>query len=105
IERERDAGRVVRTEPLARDPGMRPHPQLALCELIEQIVEAILEPSACDGDLEILEAKLEQLLVGQSGPGKFLARHDVSGSYYEVAPSHGVNSTGFRKAIEGFRIV
>jgi hypothetical protein len=40
-----------------------------------EVVHAVLEPCAADGDLEILQAKLEQLFVGEVGPGKFPTRH------------------------------
>ena len=50
---------------------MGPDPDAALLEFVVEIVEAVLEPGAFDRDLEVLEAKLEQLLVGQGGPGKF----------------------------------
>src|SRR5262249_52211449 len=78
IEGERDAQRIVRAEPFARDPGMRPRPDVALRKLLVQGFEAVLEPGALDGDLEVLEAELEQLLLGQGGPGEFLARHGFS---------------------------
>ena len=38
-------------------------------------MQAVLEPRAFDGHLEVLEPDLQQLVVGQRGPGKFLARH------------------------------
>ena len=78
IERDGDAGRVVRAEPFARDPGMRPQPDAALFELVVEIVQAVLQPGALDPDLEVLEAAPEQLLGGQVFPGKCPTRHGAS---------------------------
>src|SRR4029079_4857340 len=75
IERNGDPGRVVRTEPFARDPGMRPHTDAALRELLVQVVEAVLEPGALDRQPEVAKAELEQLLVRQRRPGEFFTRH------------------------------
>src|SRR5439155_13177607 len=76
IKRNGDARRDVGAEPFVGDPGMRPDAQSAPAELVVEIGEPLLEPRPFDGDLEILEAKLQQLVVGQRGPGK-LARHGV----------------------------
>jgi hypothetical protein len=65
IERDRDPGRVARAEPLIRDPGMRPHPQVPLGKLLMKLAKTVLEPGARDRDLQILQAKAQQLLVGQ----------------------------------------
>ena len=70
IERDGDAGRVVGAEPLVRDPGVRPHPQPPLRELLVEIGEAALEPGAFERDLEVLQAQLQQLSVGKRGPGE-----------------------------------
>jgi hypothetical protein len=44
---------------------MRPNPKPPLGELVIEVLQAPLEPSACDGDLEVLEAQLEKLAVRQ----------------------------------------
>jgi hypothetical protein len=54
---------------------MGPDSDAALLELAMEIVEAVLEPGAFERELEILEADLEQLLVGQRGLGKLPTRH------------------------------
>src|ERR1700730_18210533 len=54
IERDSDARRVFRAEPLARDPGMGPGPDAALFEFFMETAEAVLKPGAVDRDLEIL---------------------------------------------------
>src|SRR6476660_6137823 len=41
---------------------------------------------AFNSDLEIAEAQLEQLLVGQGGPGKFLGRHEISNPGSDLDP-------------------
>ncbi len=56
---------------------MRSDAQSAPTKLVMEIGEALLEPRAFDADLEILEAELEELIVGQRGPSK-LTRHGVS---------------------------
>jgi hypothetical protein len=53
-------------------------------------IEALLEPSAFNFNLEIPETQLEQLLVWQRGPGKLLSRHgnvkpDGGGTVYMVS--------------------
>src|SRR6266496_2592390 len=50
IERDRNAGRVCRAEPLARYPGVWPQPDAPLFELAVESVEAILQPCAFDPD-------------------------------------------------------
>src|SRR5271157_6500046 len=57
---------------------MGPHANAALGQLVVQRQQAVLKPRAFDSDLEVLEAKLQQLLVGQCGPGKFATRHGAS---------------------------
>src|SRR5262249_31448731 len=79
IERKGDAGRILGAEPFARDPGMRSHPDATLIELIEQGVEAVLEPGALNRDLQIPQPKLEQLLVRERSPGKSPAPHCALG--------------------------
>ncbi len=59
IERNGDAGRVVRAEPLAGNPGVRPHADAGLRQFVMQGDQAVLEPGALDGDLEVLEPDLE----------------------------------------------
>src|SRR5215470_16214729 len=54
IERDGDAWRVFRAEPLARDPGMGPGPDATLFEFFMETGEARLKPGAVDRDLEIL---------------------------------------------------
>src|SRR6185312_4679836 len=80
IERDTDAGGAVRAEPLAGNPGVRPYPQTRLRQLVMQALHAVFEPGALHGEVEVLEPELEQLLVGQIGPGKFLCtRHGFRG--------------------------
>src|SRR5208282_2834632 len=57
---------------------MRPHANAALGQLVLKRQQAVLEPGAFDPDLEVLEAKLQQPLVGQCGPGEFPTRHGAS---------------------------
>src|SRR5687767_11675998 len=57
---------------------MRPDAEATLGELIVQITEAPCKPRARYADLKVLEAKLQELFVGQRSPGKIvgtLARH------------------------------
>src|SRR5262249_53108466 len=54
IERDSDARRVFRAEPLARDPGMGQGPDAAPFEVFVETGEARLKPGAVDRDLEIL---------------------------------------------------
>src|ERR1041384_41399 len=75
IERDRDAGRAVGAEPLARYPGVRPQPDAPLVKLLVETVETVLEPGAFDRDPQAAEAALEQLLVRQLFPSVFPARH------------------------------
>src|SRR6266567_6001604 len=78
IERDRNAGRVFRAEPLARYPGIWPQPDAPLFELAMESLEAILKPGAFDPDPQTAEAALEQLLVRQRFPIEFPARHRAS---------------------------
>src|SRR5262249_43317328 len=68
-------GRAFGAEPFVRKPGVRAHPDAAFGKLFVQPVEAVLEPSAFQPDLQILDPQLEQLLVGQGFPGVFPAPH------------------------------
>src|SRR4051812_17266265 len=78
IERDRNAGRVVRAEPLARYPGVWPQPDVPLFELAMERIETILKPGAFDPDPQTAEAQLEQLLIRQHFPSEFPARHRAS---------------------------
>ena len=49
---------------------MRTDAQAALFQLALQRAQAQLQPRPFDGDLEVLEAEFEKLLVRQRGPGK-----------------------------------
>src|SRR5688572_17590776 len=69
-----NAWSVFEAEPLLRYPGMRPHAQATLAEFLVETIDAGLEPRPLNRDPEILETKLEKLLVRQIGPGK-LSRH------------------------------
>jgi hypothetical protein len=42
---------------------MRPDPQPPLRELVIEVLQAALEPGPSEGDLEVLEAKLQELVV------------------------------------------
>src|SRR5690348_5525088 len=75
IERDRDPGHISRTEPLARDPCVRPQPDAALFELFVQRGDTILEPGAFDRNPQAGEALLEQLVIRQFFPSKFPAGH------------------------------
>src|SRR5262249_23511896 len=72
IKREGNTRRDVGAEPLVRDPGMRPDSKAALDEFSMQVVETLLEPCTRNADLKVLEAKLQEVLVGQGGPGKIV---------------------------------
>src|SRR5262249_48690077 len=72
IKREGNTWRDVGAEPLVRDPGMRPDSEAALDEFSMQVVETLLEPCTRNADLKVLEAKLQEVLVGQGGPGKIV---------------------------------
>ena len=78
IERKGDAGRRVGAEPLAGNPRVGLHPDVALGKLLVQRLQAVLEPGALQRQLEITKAQLEQLIVRQVGPGKCLAWHEFS---------------------------
>jgi len=54
IERDGDAWRVFRAEPLARDPSMGPGTDAALFEFFMESTEARLKPGTVDSNLEIL---------------------------------------------------
>src|SRR6202034_3333541 len=64
-----------RAEPFVRDPGVWPHQNAALRELVMKRQEAVFQPGTFDLDAKILEANLQELVVGQRGPGKFPAWH------------------------------
>ena len=49
----------------------------ALGELVMEREQTVLEPGALDLHMEVLEADLQQLLVGQRRPGKFSAHGPV----------------------------
>src|SRR5580698_1621228 len=72
-ERHGDTRRVLRAKPFVGNPGVRPHREAVLGKLVVQGQETVLEPSALDLDVKVLEADLQELLVGQRGPGEFLA--------------------------------
>src|SRR5580704_4755583 len=72
-ERHGDARRVLGAEPFVGNPGVRPHVKAVLGKLVVQGQEAVLEPGALDLHMKVLEADLQELLVGQRGPGEFLA--------------------------------
>ncbi len=57
---------------------MGPGADAALCELVVDTEEAILKPGVFDGDPEIPEANLQQLLIRQCGPGEFPTGHGAS---------------------------
>src|ERR1044072_317983 len=69
---------------------MRADPEVSLLQFLMGGLEAVLEPGAFDFDLEIAEAQLEQLLVGQGGPGKFPCRHEISNPESDLDPYNGV---------------
>src|SRR5581483_4157758 len=94
-ERNGDARRVVRTEPFVREPGMRPDRQLPPLQFAMQVAQAVFEPGALDADLEVLQAKFQQFLVGQRGPGK-AARHDAETRRW-VAGAYAVMAGGGRQ--------
>src|SRR6266852_597168 len=104
IKRNGDARRYVGAEPFVRDPGMRPDAQPAPAELVVEIGQARLEPRAFDRDLEVLEAKLQELVVGQRGPGK-LARHGVpelgksAGGGWGRGPKSSIRSGGLAEVL------
>src|SRR5262249_57939196 len=50
IERDSNAWRVFRAEPLARDPGMGPGPDAALLEFFMEAAEARLKPGTVDSN-------------------------------------------------------
>ena len=75
IKRNGDAGGVFRAEPFARNPGMRPHADVVLVELGIKRVQASLQPRALDRHFEVLDADVQQLVVGQRCPEIFLTRH------------------------------
>jgi hypothetical protein len=52
---------------------VRPHREAVLGKLVVQGQEAVLEPGALDLHVKVPEADLQELLVGQRGPGEFLA--------------------------------
>src|ERR1700761_9282821 len=85
IKRDGDARRAIGRKPLARNPGMRPHPDVVIGELAVKRVEAFLQPRAFDGHFEVLEPDLQQLVVGQLGPRifwpKLSTRHDDRGPH------------------------
>src|SRR4051794_16802679 len=78
IERNRDAGHTARTEPFARDPGVRPQPDVPLLELLVERADAVLEPGAFERNPQAGEALLEQLVIRQLLPGKFPVWHRAS---------------------------
>src|SRR5215213_2490682 len=59
IKRDRNAGRAIRTEPLARYPRMWPQPDVPLRKFFMETVEALLEPGAFNFDPQSVEAALE----------------------------------------------
>jgi hypothetical protein len=66
------------------------NPELSLLQLLVESIEALLQPSAFNFNLEIPETQLKQLFVWQRGPGKLLSRHgnvkpDGGGTVYMVS--------------------
>ena len=81
IERDRDARCVGRAEPFVRDPDVRLEADASLLQLVVEVADAAPEPGAFNLDLEVLEPHLQQLLVGQAGPGypaRRSTRHGVA---------------------------
>ena len=78
IKRDGDARGVFRAEPFTGNPGVRPDPNVVLIKLTIKRLEAAFEPGALDRDSEIFEPDLEQLIVGQRRPGKFLTWHGTA---------------------------
>src|SRR5438309_12110885 len=59
IERDGNARRIVRAEPLARYPCVWPQADASFFELFMEIVEAILQPGAFDRNPQTAETALE----------------------------------------------
>src|SRR6516164_7258854 len=78
IKRDGDARGVFRAEPFTGNPGVRPDTNVVLIKLAVERLEAAFEPGALDRDSEIFEPDLEQLIVGQRRPGKFLTWHGTA---------------------------
>src|SRR5215210_3227756 len=53
---------------------MRLYPDSTLIELVMEVSEAPLEPGPLDRELQVFQAQLQQLVVGQRGPRK-VTRH------------------------------
>jgi hypothetical protein len=58
---------------------MRPYANIVLGELPIESAKAFLQPGAFDGDPEIFQPDLKQLIVGQRCPGIFPTWHVAKG--------------------------
>ena len=101
IEWDGNARRAVRTEPLARYPGVGPQPNTPLFELFMEIADAILEPRAFDRNPQTAEAALEQLLIRQRLPSVFPARHRASEREGDIQHRDGVMGRWWQQPPKG----
>ena len=70
IERNRHPGHAVRAEPLVGQPVVRAEAQAPCLQLAEELGETILQPAAVDREVEIAQAKVEELLVVPAVPDR-----------------------------------
>jgi hypothetical protein len=62
IERNADAGNAVGGEPLVAQPGVNPEgPKAGRIELFAELRDAVLEPGAFHGEVELAQANVEEL--------------------------------------------
>jgi hypothetical protein len=74
VEWYRKSGDALRREPLLGEPDVRAKAEAAAVERFVQRIDPWLEPGPFYGKAEVLEAKLEQSLIGPVCPRKF-SRH------------------------------
>src|SRR5262249_16187622 len=98
IERNRNARHTIRTEPLARYPGVRPQSDAPLFELFMELVEAVLEPGPFNHDPQTAEPSPEQVLIGQRFPVVFSARPTASNQEISLAWMVGRELAGNHRA-------
>ena len=58
-------------KPLARNPGVGPHPDVVLFEFAVERVQAVLKPGAFDRDPEVLKPDLSNSASDSEAQGNF----------------------------------
>ena len=68
IERNRDAGHIIRTKPFIRQPEMGMKVKAAAVEFLVELRDAVLKTATCDLDIKVAQPKIQQPLIRPRGP-------------------------------------